>query len=352
MVVPARNEEESLPNLFKALARQRDLHGDLLDARTYEVLLLLNNCSDHSAEIARRAIAQFSSLRLHVAEVAFEGAEAHVGKARQTLFDTAFQRFASVSRKGGLILTTDADSRPADDWIAQNEAEIAAGVDAVGGRITIERDEIAALPAGVARFLVTDIGYRRALEELRSLYAPEAHDPFPRHHQHFGGSLAVTSAAYGRAGGMPLRRSSEDAALVRAIEESGGRIRHSYRVRVFTSARMVGRAQGGLADALSWWNAKTEEATPVLVESASAAADRLAQLGLWRLAHPNRPLPLSLHQTPEPPHPAEASEIQMTLRGLRTIIARLRKATLAARLEEAEKRFAKDSGPELPVLAR
>jgi len=58
------------------------------------------------------------------------------------------------------------------------------------------------------------------MEELRWLYAPEAHAPFPGiTTQHFGASFAVTAAPYvtGR-GGMPLQRSKRKTlASTRAI---------------------------------------------------------------------------------------------------------------------------------------
>ncbi len=337
VIVPARNEEVSLPVVIEALARQRDVLGRPYDSRRYEVLLLLNNCTDRTAKVARALRQRFPRLVLHVAEVDFPPEEAHVGRARQALFDTAQRRFQMLERPEGLILTTDADSRPEIDWLAQNEAEIATGVEGVGGRITLLRDEEAAFPEGVRRLFLLDIGYRRALEELRSLYAPEPHDPFPRHHQHFGGSLAVTAAGYLRAGGMPLRRANEDVALHRAIIESGGRFRHSYRVRVHTSARMCGRASGGLADAILWWNDQAHDAAPVLVESASAAKARLAQLGIWSAENPGRCPPSQLLNTPEPPPPEKRAEIHHTLRELRAMISDLRLLPLAARLDAARR---------------
>jgi len=200
----------------------------------------------------------------------------------------------------------------------------------------------------VRRLFLLDIGYRRALEELRSLYAPEAHDPFPRHHQHFGGSLAVIAAAYAQAGGMPLKRSSEDVALYRAIVQSGGRFRHSHRVRVYTSARVVGRAEGGLADAISWWHDRARDAAPVLVESAAAAETRLSQLGFWLMGNPASVPPAALTVTPEPPT-GQAAEIHATLRTLRERIETLRSLSLAARLELVDRRFKKCSA--VPVLA-
>jgi hypothetical protein len=164
---------------------------------------------------------------------------------------------------------------------------------------------------------------------------PEPYDPFPRHHQHFGGSLAVTAAAYGQAGGMPSRRSSEDVALYRAIVRSGGRFRHSYRVKVTTSARIVGRAQGGLADAIHWWSDQARGVQPVLVESAAAANARLARLGWHCQEHALASAPDELTSVPE----TQSAEIHAVLCELRAIIAKLRPLSLAERLDLARPLF-------------
>jgi hypothetical protein len=216
-------------------------------------------------------------------------------------------------------------------------------VSGVGGRILLEPEERAALPANVQRLFLLDVGYRRALEELRSLYAPEAADPFPRHHQHYGASLAVTAAAYAKAGGMPLKRTSEDAALYRAIVASGGRFRHSNRVRVRTSARVLGRAQGGLADALGRWRDQAIAATPVLVESAEHADERLGRLGLWCATYPNIAPPLALAVTPEPPPPEHSAEISETLNSLRERVCARRSIPLRERLARLVKRTERHS---------
>ena len=332
VIIPARNEKGSIARCLEALAQQCDLSGAPLPATSYEIILLLNNCSDETGLVARKVHQRYPRLRLHIAEIEYGAAEAHVGKARQALFEAAFRRFQGLQRPAGLILTMDADSRSALDWIAQNEAEIGRGVDAVGGRILLEASDLAALPPGVRKFFLLDIGYRRALEEMQELYAPTPHDPFPRHHQNFGSSLAVTAEAYGRAGGMPLRIFREDVALYQAILDSGGRFRHSEKVRVHTSGRMIGRAKGGMADAIGWWNEKVEEAASVQVESAEAAEERFRTLGFWCLENPGCVPPAALTVTPDRPAPNEGADIRITLAALRQRLAFLRALPLSKRL--------------------
>ena len=330
VVVPAKDEEATLPGLAAALdvVERPDGWGP----ESVEALLLLNDCTDGSERVAR-ALAETRPW-LRVAHVALD--VPHVGRARQLLFDVAAARLLGAGRPDGLVLSTDADSRPRPDWLAATVAEARAGAGAVFGRIGLVAEERAALDPGVRRLYLLDLGYRRALERLRDLYDPSPTDPYPRHHQHYGASLAVRADAYARAGGMPLVRSSEDVALYRALVAAGVAVRHSDRVRVDTSARSVGRAEGGLADAFSFWAGRVASGRPVTVEPADAAEARLARLGVWRAAHPGAPPPDDLATTPDD----GAEEITLAIAGLRAHAARLGGLSLAERLDAARQRAA------------
>ena len=327
VAVPARNEAARLPALVHALAAQRDADGQPFAPGLVEVIVLVNNSVDGSADVGRAAAAMaVPHVRVHVAEVALGRGEAHVGRARQMVLDAAWARFAPAV--SGLLLTTDADTRPAPDWITETVREISRGADAVGGRILLAGR--AALPPALRRLVLLDAGYRRALEHVRHLVAPDAHDPYPRHHQHFGGSLAVTAEAYARAGGIPAVAALEDVAFVRALAATGARLRHSDRVRVWTSARRVGRASDGLACEMARWERRADRGLPLLVEPADDAVARLVRLGRWRAAHPGAAPPPALADAP---HPLGAAEpVERALVGVRAHAARLAALDLPARL--------------------
>jgi hypothetical protein len=72
---------ERLPTLLSALAQQTWLFAanKLLD-----VVVVLNNCDDHSAEIVNVASTRHDGLRLHVVDVRFPPPWAHVGSARRS----------------------------------------------------------------------------------------------------------------------------------------------------------------------------------------------------------------------------------------------------------------------------
>ena len=330
-VVPVRNEAERLPGLLHALAAQRDAAGRSWARGTVEVLVLVNNSTDGSAAVARALAPGW----VHVAETVLGPDEAHVGRARQLLMDAACARLLAAGRPDGLICSTDADTRPAPDWLAASLAE-AEGVDAVGGRALLLPDERRALAPAVRRLYLLELAYRRAVEDLRGLYAPDAWDPTPRHHHHFGASLAVRAGAYAAVGGMPARPMHEDIALVHALWAGGRRVRHSAQVRVYTSARARGRASGGLADDVARWTAHAAAGTEPAVEPAAAAERRLAGLALDRARRPGAPPDLARMDTP-PARPGAAQPISAAIADLRRRVAAVRVLAPAERLARAQR---------------
>ncbi len=191
--------------------------------------------------------------------------------------DIALHRLAASRAPRPVILTTDADGIVARDWLAANLAEIDAGADAVGGDVRLHPDELGALPAEVRRCIALDERYRRLVTRLRDRLEPAAHDPTPRHDQHVGASLALTAAIYRRIGGLPPLPSSEDQACVRRVRAAGGRVRHSPRVRVWTSGRFSGRAEGGMASTLRSWAASGPDGMLVAGVADLLAGDGIAQ---------------------------------------------------------------------------
>ena len=258
VIVPARNEAEGLPATLAALAGQRDLHGKALDRRRFEVLLLANNCDDDSAALARRFARRHAGFALHVEDIQLPPPDAHIGTVRRLLMDAACRRLQASHSPHCVIASTDADTVVAPDWLASTLAEFSAGADAVGGRILLHRGPIMA--AHTLRRQRCDAAYRLAVSRLEDALDPDPADPWPRHHQHFCASLAISRAAYVQVGGVPVVRYLEDEALVNALRLADLRIRHSPLVRVHTSARHRGRVEVGLSWQLRQWSADTADA--------------------------------------------------------------------------------------------
>lgn len=251
VIIPAKDEAANLPASIAALAMQVDLQGRPLPPESYEVILLANNCQDDTVGVARRLGALYPNLVLHVAEITLPPATAHVGRARRLLMDEAAQRLISVGRTNGIIASTDADTCVSPTWLASIQAEVAAGADAVGGRILMMPDAA----CSTRRIHLRDTAYRLLAARLENVVDPDPADPWPRHHQHFGASLALTAAAYQRVGGLPEVRFLEDEALYQALRRHDLRVRHSPTVQVATSARQDGRAEVGLSWQLRQWAA-------------------------------------------------------------------------------------------------
>lgn len=257
VAIPVCNEAETIRHCLGALSDQsfRD---------PFEVLLLLNNCTDGTEPIVR-AMEPSLPFRLHVAEFRLPPAQANAGSARRLAMDMA----ANFTQ--GVLLTTDADSYVGKNWVAANLQAIASGADAVAGRAEIDPIDAARLPVKMledearAQLLVT------LLDRIDWLLDPDPADPWPRHVQHSGASIAVTAECYRRVGGLPDVALGEDRAFFRRLRRIDARIRHAPEVVVTVSGRLVGRAKDGMADTM---RRRITEADPWLDDYTEAAADR------------------------------------------------------------------------------
>lgn len=270
VVIPARDEAERLDRTLAALAMQLDLAGNPLPRSTYEILVVANNCRDNTAAVARRAAAQYSGLALHVVEVNLPPSQAHVGRARRLAMDEACHRLLRAGRPRGVIASTDADTIVAPTWLAATRHAIRAGADAVGGRILVAPDERAAMPAYVRRRFLRNVGYYALAAEVEARLDPSPANPWPRHTQFFGASMAVTAQAYRQVGGVPALPSNEDVGLAKALARAGLTIRHSPAVQVWTSARLLGRTPDGLSALLTAWSGAKSDTQPQMVPPLSS----------------------------------------------------------------------------------
>ena len=237
MAVPARDEGERIGACLQALLGQRDLDGGPLPLGAVQIVVLANNCSDGTAELARRCGGS-----VQVLEQTLPPCAANAGAARRAAMDAAIDL---APQDGGLICTTDADSRPRPDWIARLWKAVDQGAQAVAGVVDFDPCEAGPIAFSQARRLE---GLYSALQaEIIAHADPEAHNPWPNHIWAWGANLAVTAKAYRRVGGLPPRPLAEDRAFVEQLRRYDVPVRHCLEARVWTSARRVGRAAGGLA---------------------------------------------------------------------------------------------------------
>ena len=242
VAIPACNEEARIEACLQALSGQRGGRDD----RCHHVVLLLNNCTDGTAQAVARVRPQLA-MPVSVAIRDFPEGQADAGHARSAALALA----AQLAGPDGIVATTDADGIVSVDWIACTRAALALGVEAVCGRALIDPVEAMRIPRALHDDDAREVAYGAMLDEIHALADPDRWDPLPRHAEHSGASIAVTVAAYGRAGGMTPLPTGEDRAFLRALRAVDARIRHAPDVCVTVSGRLQGRAAGGMADTMA-----------------------------------------------------------------------------------------------------
>lgn len=280
IALPARDEEQGIVRTLRALAAQR---GAL---PPFAVLLLANNCRDGTAEVARRCQPAGLDLRIH--EVTLPPGQANVVGARRRALDLA----ADLAGPRGVIVSTDADTSPQPGWLAALLAPLqptprpgvpARGVAASAGRLLLDPAERARLSPEVRRTHLLDCAYRAAASQLSARLDPDPADPWPRHWQHFGASLALHVWAYRAVGGLPDVDCLEDLALVHALRGADLAVRHTPAARAYTSARLSGRVPVGLSTQLREWQAGPQGWTvPGAAEVTALACAEAALKGAYQ----------------------------------------------------------------------
>lgn len=249
VIVPARDEAQNVQKALDALRLQTDDKGTPLTPHLYEVLLLVNNCTDQTFEIAQNYQQKYPDFPLHLAKVALPPEKANIGFVRRLLMDEAYRRLCLITDNEGIIASTDSDTEVDCCWIFHIMREIAKGCHAVGGRILTHRNQ------SLSRlFHLRDVAYRSLLAQAEALLDPEEHDPWPRHYQYFGASMAVTCAVYQQVGRLPQVPFLEDNAFHQALQRMDVRIRKTQAVKAYTSARMNGRVEIGFSEQLKKWS--------------------------------------------------------------------------------------------------
>lgn len=240
IAIPVRDEAERIGACLDALRSQRGFGAGQIG-----ILLFLNNCMDGTDRmVANRG----DPWPIRVIDRTFPAANA--GWARREAMEAAAAWLDEVGAAAGVILTTDADSRVPDDWVANNLAAIAAGVDAVAGRVTLDPEEAALLPAALHARGRLEGEYEALITELSARLDPVEHDPWPCHRTASGATLAVRLSTYRRVGGMPAIPIGEDRAFEERLLAHDARVRHAPSIAVVTSGRLDGRAPGGTADTM------------------------------------------------------------------------------------------------------
>ena len=268
VAIPVRDEAERIGDCLLALSRQ--------DGPAPGVVLLVNNTTDGTTQ-AVAAIAPMLRCPVVAIEHSFPAASANAGHARRL----AMQHADRLAPLGAPLLTTDADGRAAPGWLAANTRHLSTGIDAVFGRAEIDPVEAARIPPSLHRADAQECAYAALLDEIESVLDPDPDDPWPRHTEHSGASIAVSRQAYRMAGGIPCVGLGEDRAFHQALRCIDARIRHARDVHVVVSGRILGRAAGGMADTI---RRRLVEPDTMLDDALEPAADRVHRIAIRKAA--------------------------------------------------------------------
>ena len=266
VAIPVRDEAALIGDCLRALALQ--------DARAH-VLLLVNNSRDGTADLAR-ALCPTLPCPVHVIEHDFPPDQASAGHARRMAVELA----CALTDPGGIVATTDADGCVAPDWLAATLAAVEAGADAVCGRAVIDPVDALRIPRHLHEDDAVEVAYGTALDRIAALLDPDPADPWPRHTEESGASIAVRRELLLLSGGVPAMRSGEDRGFIAALRRVDARIRHDPAVWVTVSGRTEGRAEGGMAETIARRIVRQDTHVDGSLEK---VADRVRRVGLRRL---------------------------------------------------------------------
>jgi hypothetical protein len=243
VVVPARDEQDLIASSLLALAGQTGI-----EPHEYEVLLVLDRCTDATADRAREVADAHPLLRLYL----LDGPGLGSGHARRAGMEAACERLTGLGRPEGLIASTDADTVVAHDWISAQLDATVRGARAIGGRIELGPGS---LPQAVVRW-----HSERGRSRHQKLLADPAQLGATEHWQFSGASLALTAETYARVGGLEPRATLEDEGLEQVLRKERIPIERLLSVRATTSSRLDGRASQGLAHDLTAACSRLEDA--------------------------------------------------------------------------------------------
>jgi Glycosyl transferase family 2 len=251
VAIPIRNEAAMIQACLQGLIEQTHT-PDL-------ILLLLNNCTDGTLDTSLQM--QRTAPNIRIESYDLHGERASAGEARRLALNHAVELAGN-----GLILTTDADAAPDRNWIAENLAAINAGADVVCGTAEIDDADALNLPHRLKSDDAHEKLLLKSLDEITSLVDPEHADPWPRHQQNSGASIAVKASFLRKLGGAPHVATGEDRALIREMQLIDARIRHTPRIKVKVSGRLDGRANGGMAETIKRRIEKPDELLDETIE--------------------------------------------------------------------------------------
>lgn len=250
VVVPARDEQDRIGRCLTSLRRAL---AEVPDGVTTAVAVVLDRCTDDTPQRVASLVADWPEAAVLIVPPAGRPAGARevatiaaagpvvtaapggrgVGALRDLGLRVLLDRLAGHPAAGTWLLSTDADTTVPPDWVRAHLRYAAEGVHAV---------------AGLADLTTTDHLATGALWRYRAIVEHGLHGLTHRHV--YGANLGVRADSYLAVGGFPPDGPGEDHGLWQRLAVAGYRTAQPVGIRVRTSARLRGRADGGLAGLL------------------------------------------------------------------------------------------------------
>lgn len=225
VLLPARDEREHVQACLDAvLTALAGLPPDLVTA----LCVVVDRSRDGTGPAVRRMLARRAGAPGPALDVVPNEGTATVGELRNFGATTLLRRLSPVSPERTWLLSTDADSTVPPDWALAHVRRADAGADAVAGGVELD-------------------GPGRLHDPPPTDAAPGRPRPKP---PLYAANLGVRAAPFLRVGGFPAVASGEEHALLGRLRRGGYRLVTGADIVVRTSARLHGRATGGLADLL------------------------------------------------------------------------------------------------------
>lgn len=213
VVVPAHDEEMVVGRCLEALCR-----AARAQSLPVTVMVVLDDCGDRTEQICR-------SFPVAVLAVSARS----VGVARHAGVTTLLSGMKDPTTTW--VSNTDADSVVPVTWLRDQLDLASSGADVVVGTVGLSDEE-------------SHLG-----RDFRATYSLGVSRDNGHAHVH-GANFGLRGSAYLDVDGFPPLAAHEDRSLLRRLDASDFTIVRSTRIRVETSARLVGRCEGGFATAL------------------------------------------------------------------------------------------------------
>lgn len=246
VAIPVCNEVERIGGCVDSLNEQMSPAGQPLAQGLVRVVLLTNGCVDGTQRTILNHLEQWR-VAVTMLDVSLPPAYRNAGYARHLVNHAALDL---LTDRSGLLFMTDADSCAPTNWVSAYSDMLRNGYDAIAGGVNLRSDDCPDLLAALRRRGELEDRYTELLDRLECAIDPIPHDPWPRHFSASGANFAMRVEALSAITDFPRVAHSEDKLLARMLESRGCRVRHDCETKIHTSGRLLGRAVGGMADAL------------------------------------------------------------------------------------------------------